>query len=397
MKQLSYRHTQYASFLGYITQAVINNLAPLLFLIFRREWNIPLQKITLLITANFCVQLAVDFLAARFVDRIGYRRCIVAAHLFSAAGLLGLAVLPELMADPYRGLLTAAVLYAVGGGLIEVLISPIVEACPTENKASVMSLLHSFYCWGTVGVIVISTGFLFLCGKHNWRILACLWALLPLGNALYFLKVPIAQLAQDGGAMPLRQLLRSRLFWLFVLLMVASGASEQAMAQWASAFAEQGLGISKALGDLAGPCLFSVLMGTARTLNARFTDRFDLIRIILYSSCLCVACYLLAGLAGSTLLSLLGCVLCGLSVGVLWPGVFSTASARLPRGGTPMFAYLALAGDLGCSSGPTLVGTVAGLLGDNLKPGLLCAVIFPVILIIGCLILRKSDNCEPCL
>lgn len=392
MKTLSYRHTQYASFLGYITQAVVNNLAPLLFLIFQQEWQLPLQKITFLITANFCIQLAVDFLAARFVDRIGYRRCIVAAHLFSAAGLIGLAVLPSLF-SPYPGLLAAVSLYAVGGGLIEVLISPIVEACPTDNKASVMSLLHSFYCWGTVGVIVFSTGFLFFCGKENWRLLAWLWAILPLGNAFFFLKVPIAQLAEDGGAMPLGELLKSRFFWLFVLLMVASGASEQSMAQWASAFAEKSLGISKALGDLAGPCLFSLLMGTARALSARYADRFDLLRVIACSAAGCILCYLLAGLAQSTLLSLLGCILCGLSVGIFWPGVFSTASARLPRGGTPMFAYLALAGDLGCSGGPTLVGTAAGLLGDNLKLGLLCAIIFPVILILGCFVLKKSDNC----
>ena len=392
MKTLSYRHTQYASFLGYITQAVVNNLTPLLFLIFQQEWQLPLQKITFLITANFCIQLAVDFLAARFVDRIGYRRCIVAAHLFSAAGLIGLALLPELL-SPYPGLLAAVSLYAIGGGLIEVLISPIVEACPTDNKASVMSLLHSFYCWGTVGVIVISTGFLFVCGKESWRLLAGLWAILPLGNALFFLRVPIAQLAEDGGAMPLGQLLKSKFFWLFVLLMVASGASEQSMAQWASAFAEKSLGISKALGDLAGPCLFSVLMGTARALSARYAGRIDLIRLISCSAAGCIACYLLAGLAQSTFLSLLGCILCGLTVGVFWPGVFSTASARLPRGGTPMFAYLALAGDLGCSGGPTLVGTAAGLLGDNLKLGLLCAVIFPVILILGCFVLKKSDNC----
>ena len=391
MKRLSYRHTQYASFLGYITQAVVNNLAPLLFLIFQQEWALPLQKITFLITANFCIQLTVDLAAARFVDRIGYRKCIVAAHLFSAAGLIGLAIFPSLL-PPYPGLLLAVLLYAIGGGLIEVLISPIVEACPTDNKASVMSLLHSFYCWGTVGVILLSTGFLYICGKTNWRILACLWALLPLGNAVYFLWVPIAQLAEDGGAMPLKALLKNKFFWLFVLLMVASGASEQSMAQWASAFVEKGLGISKTLGDLAGPCLFSVFMGTARALSARYAGRIDLTRTIMASAALCIVCYLLTGLAGSIPLSLAGCILCGLSVGVFWPGVFSAASAKLPRGGTPMFAYLALAGDLGCSGGPTLVGTAAGLLGDNLKLGLLCAVIFPVILISGCLVLRKSDN-----
>ena len=225
MHKLTYRHTQYASYLGYVTQAIVNNLAPLLFVIFQEQFDIPLQKITLLITTNFCFQLVVDFIAARIVDKIGYRPCIIAAHLFASAGLVGMAVLPHVFTDPYYGLLTAVLLYAVGGGLIEVLISPIVEACPTDNKASVMSLLHSFYCWGTVGVIVLSTGFLAVFGRENWGILACLWALLPLGNAFFFTRVPIAQLGDDGSSMSLGQLVRSRLFWLFIVLMIASGAS----------------------------------------------------------------------------------------------------------------------------------------------------------------------------
>ena len=389
MHKLTYRHTQYASYLGYVTQAIVNNLAPLLFVIFQEQFDIPLQKITLLITTNFCFQLVVDFIAARIVDKIGYRPCIIAAHLFASAGLVGMAVLPHVFTDPYYGLLTAVLLYAVGGGLIEVLISPIVEACPTDNKASVMSLLHSFYCWGTVGVIVLSTGFLAVFGREHWGILACLWALLPLGNAFFFTRVPIAQLGDDGSSMSLGQLVRSRLFWLFIVLMVASGASEQAMSQWASTFAEKGLGVSKALGDLAGPCLFSVLMGCSRVFYAKFSEKIDLTNFIIGSCVLCIGAYLLAALSPSPVLGLVGCGLCGLSVGILWPGVFATASARIPTGGTAMFAYLALAGDLGCSSGPTLVGMVAGAFQDNLSIGLLFAIIFPTVLIIGSLASRK--------
>ena len=389
MNHLTYRHTQYASYLGYVTQAIINNLAPLLFVIFQEQFDIPLQKITLLITTNFCFQLVVDFIAARIVDKIGYRPCIIAAHLFASAGLVGMAVLPHIFTDPYYGLLTAVLLYAVGGGLIEVLISPIVEACPTDNKASVMSLLHSFYCWGTVGVIVLSTGFLAVFGRENWGILACLWALLPLGNAFFFTRVPIAQLDDDGSSMSLGQLVRSRLFWLFIVLMIASGASEQAMSQWASTFAEKGLGVSKALGDLAGPCLFSVLMGCSRVFYAKFSEKIDLTNFIIGSCVLCIGAYLLAALSPSPVLGLVGCGLCGLSVGILWPGIFATASARIPTGGTAMFAYLALAGDLGCSSGPTLVGMVAGAFQDNLSVGLLFAIIFPTVLIIGSLASRK--------
>lgn len=389
MHKLTYRHTQYASYLGYVTQAIVNNLAPLLFVIFQEQFDIPLQKITLLITTNFCFQLVVDFIAARIVDKIGYRPCIIAAHLFASAGLVGMAVLPHIFTAPYYGLLTAVLLYAVGGGLIEVLISPIVEACPTDNKASVMSLLHSFYCWGTVGVIVLSTGFLAVFGRENWRILACLWALLPLGNAFFFTRVPIAQLDDDGSSMSLGQLVRSRLFWLFIVLMIASGASEQAMSQWASTFAEKGLGVSKALGDLAGPCLFSVLMGCSRVFYAKFSEKIDLTNFIIGSCVLCIGAYLLAALSPNPVLGLVGCGLCGLSVGILWPGVFATASARIPTGGTAMFAYLALAGDLGCSSGPTLVGMVAGAFQDNLSVGLLFAIIFPTVLIIGSLASRK--------
>lgn len=389
MNKLTYRHTQYASYLGYVTQSIVNNLAPLLFVIFQNQFDIPLQKITLLITTNFCFQLLIDFIAARIVDKIGYRPCIIAAHIFSAAGLICMAVLPHVFSDPYYGLLTAVLLYAVGGGLIEVLISPIVEACPTENKSSVMCLLHSFYCWGTVGVIVISTGFLAVFGKEHWEVLVCLWATLPLCNALFFSKVPIAQLNEDGSSMSLSELVRSKPFWLFILLMIASGASEQSMSQWASTFAEQGLGVSKAIGDLAGPCMFSIMMGCSRVFYAKFSEKINLCNFIIASCVLCIGAYLLAALAPNPVLSLVGCGLCGLSVGILWPGVFSIASTRIPTGGTAMFAYLALAGDLGCSTGPTLVGMVAGASGDNLSMGLLSALLFPTVLIIGSFAVKK--------
>lgn len=389
MKTLTYRHTQYASYLGYVTQAIVNNLLPLLLVVFQEQFQVSLELITLLISTNFCIQLAVDFLAARVADRIGYRLCIVSAHLFSAAGLIGLAVFPHLLPSPYLGLLTAVFFYAIGGGLIEVLISPIVEACPTENKASVMSLLHSFYCWGTVGVIIVSTIFLSIFGKENWHILVCLWAVLPTVNAIFFTRVPIAKLTEEAETMSLRELLSERLFWIFVILMIASGASEQAMSQWASSFAEKGLGVSKAIGDLAGPCLFSVLMGCSRVFYAKFSERINLLHYMIASGILCIAAYLLSALSSNAVWGLVGCGLCGLSVGILWPGVFSTALARCRRGGTAMFAYLALAGDLGCAGGPAVVGTVAGFFQDQLRFGLLAALIFPIALITGCLFLQK--------
>lgn len=389
--KLSYKHTIFACYAGYITQAIVNNLSPLLFVIFRDTFNLPLSEITLLITINFLIQLCVDCLSAVFVDKIGYRKCIVAAHVFAVAGLASLAILPFIM-PPFAGLLVSVFLYAVGGGLIEVLISPIVEACPTDNKASVMSLLHSFYCWGTVAVILLSTLFLTLAGRENWRILALLWAVFPLVNAVFFTKVPIAPLTEEGEGMKTRELFKSGLFWIFVVLMVASGASEQAMSQWASAFAELGLGVSKTVGDLAGPCMFSILMGASRVFYAKASEKIDLLGFIIGSGVLCIAAYLIASLSPNPVLSLVGCALCGLSVGVLWPGVFSIASSGFPKGGTAMFAYLALAGDLGCSGGPTLVGFVSGLVGDNLKTGILAGIVFPLILVVCALIYKKKTS-----
>ena len=391
-KQLSWRATLTAGYLGYVTQAIVNNLAPLLFLIFREQFGISLEKITLLTTLNFLLQLCVDLLSAKFVDRIGYRKCAVAAHVFSAAGLVGMATLPFGPWGAYPGLLASLLLYALGGGLIEVLISPIVEACPTENKASSMSLLHSFYCWGTVAVVLLSTLFLAAFGKSSWRVLPCLWALLPVGNAVLFSRVPIAALTEQNEGMSICELFRSGLFWLFVLLMVASGASEQGMSQWASAFAESGLHISKTAGDLFGPCLFSVLMGLARVLYAKFGGRTDLTKVLIGCGSLCAAAYCLASFSASPALSLAGCALCGFSVGVMWPGVFSVASKSMPKGGTALFALLALAGDLGCASGPSVVGFAAGAFGDDLKKGLPAAILFPALLIAGSLILLRSNR-----
>ena len=386
----SYNHTIYASYLGYITQAIVNNFAPLLLLTFIDEFSLTMEKITLITTVNFAVQLAVDAISARVVDKIGYRPCIVAAHVFSAAGLVGLAVLPGVM-PPFAGIMLAVVLYAIGGGIIEVLISPIVEACPSERKAAAMSLLHSFYCWGHVFLVVASTAFFALFGISAWRVMACLWALVPLFNVLYFLLVPIAPIVSgETQQMSIGGLLRSRVFWLLMVMMVCAGASEQAMSQWASAFAQKGLGVPKTLGDLAGPCAFAVLMGTARALYGKFEAKLPLRSFMAGSCVMCIACYLLAALSGSPLLALLGCAACGFSVGIFWPGTFSTASAALPGGGTAMFALLALGGDLGCSGGPTVVGMASGALGGDLQGGLLFALVFPVTMLVFTLLMRPQ-------
>ncbi len=390
-----YDKTITACFVGYIVQAVVNNFTPLLFLFFQNSYHIPLSQITLLVTFNFGIQLLVDLLSVGFVDKIGYRASMVIAHVLSAAGLILLTILPEVLPVSFIGILIAVLIYAIGGGLLEVLVSPVVEACPSDNKEKAMSMLHSFYCWGHAGVVLISTLFFYVAGIEKWKILAVIWAVIPIGNALVFAKVPIAPLIEDGeSGLELKDLFRIKVFWILLVMMVCAGASEQAVSQWASAFAEKGLGISKAAGDLAGPMAFAVLMGMSRLFYGKYGDRIHLERFMVYSSFLCILSYLGISLFPIPLLNLIACAVCGLSVGIMWPGTFSKASSALPKGGTAMFALLALGGDIGCSGGPTLVGMVSGALVDNLKMGILAGIIFPVLLLMGIILCRKTKKGE---
>ncbi|MCI9361289.1 MAG: MFS transporter [Hungatella sp.] len=377
-----YRPTIRASYLGYVTQAVVNNLAPLLFLTFQEIYKISIEKITCLITINFTIQLFVDLLSAGMIDRIGYRRAIVSAHICSAAGIAGMAAFPAVCENAYLGLVAAVVLYAIGGGLIEVLLSPIVEACPTEKKDASMSLLHSFYCWGYVIVVAATALFFAVFGERWWRVLCILWAVLPVCNAFYFGKVPIRSLNEEQEPVRWRILFSRKLFWIFALVMVCAGASEQAMSQWASVFAESGLHVSKAAGDLAGPCMFAALMGVSRLSYAKFSSRISLKQLMFGSSVLCILSYIMTAFSSCPILGLAGCGLCGLSVGILWPGTFRVASKSLPGGGTAMFAFLALAGDLGCTLGPAVVGLVS-LEAGSIHGGLSAAILFPVMLCLG--------------
>lgn len=388
----SYKHTILAAYCGYITQAIVNNFAPLLFLIFHDEFSVPLEQITLLVTVNFFVQLTVDFIAAKYVKKIGYRTALVASHIFAAAGIAGLALLPDIL-PPFAGLMISVVLYAIGGGLTEVLISPLVEACPSENKAGAMGLLHSFYCWGSVLTVLMSTLFLFGFGKSSWRILALLWALFPALVSVYFCKIPIPEMPDDSGSgMTISQLSKSKIFWVMAVLIFCAGGSELAMSQWASAFAESALGVDKTLGDVMGPCFFAVLMGTSRVFYAKMSAKINILKYMIFCGFLCIFSYILAAFSPLPLLSLIGCGICGFSVGAMWPGTFSTAAEQLPMGGTALFALLALAGDAGCSAGPTLVGFMTGAFGGDLKSGLPFAMVFPIILIIFCLKTLKSTR-----
>ncbi len=388
----NYENTIRACFIGYIVQGIVNNFVPLLFITFQSQYGIPLSEITMLITINFMLQLGVDLASAFFIDKIGYRASTLLAHGFAAAGLIMLAILPEVI-NPFWGLVVSVLFYAVGGGLLEVVISPMVEACPSKHKARTMSMLHSFYCWGTVGVIAVSTLFFAVFGIHNWRILAVLWAIIPIANGIFFAKVPIAALAADeDGGLSIKQLFGKKIFWVFLLIMCCSGASEQAVSQWASAFAEKALGISKSVGDIAGPTLFSVLMGVSRVIYGKFGGKISLDKMMISSSLLCVAAYLVISLSASPVMGLIGIAVSGFAVGILWPGAYSKAAVSIKGGGTSMFALLALAGDLGCSGGPTFAGRIAAAAGDNLKTGILAAVVFPAVLTVVLVLMRKRKT-----
>lgn len=390
IKQKNYKKTLVACYLGFVTQAISANFAPLLFLTFKSTYGITLKKIAMIPLVFYLTQLLIDLAATKFADKIGYRTCVVASQVLSAVGLVLMAILPEVLPIPFIGILISVVLYAVGSGLIEVLVSPIVEACPFENKDGMMSLLHSFYCWGAMGVILGSTLFFVVFGVENWKILTFIWALVPLYNTFNFINCPIERLIEDGKSMGISNLLKTPIFWLMIILMVCSGASEATMAQWASAFTESAIGVSKTIGDLAGPCLFAMLMGISRKLYGKFSKKLDLTKVMLVCGIMCTGCYLLASLSTLPILGLAGCALCGLAVGIMWPGSISISSQKCPRGGTAMFAFLALAGDLGAMVSPAMVGSLSEMAGGNLKTGLYVATIFPVVLVFGLLILKKN-------
>ncbi len=382
-----YNKTLLACYLGFITQAITANFTPLLFLMFNKNYEVSLGKIALIPAVFFLTQLVVDIICAQVVDKIGYRKCIITSCLCSAAGLILLAFLPELFPDPFVGIIISVVVYAIGSGLVEVLGSPIVEACPFDHKEAVMSLLHSFYCWGSVGVIVISTLFFKFLEINNWKMLACIWAVIPLYNIYNFATCPIEQPNGGEKGMGLVALFKLPLFWVAIILMICAGASELSMAQWASAFVESALGLSKNIGDLAGPCLFAVAMGTVRAIFGKFGHNLNLMRFMIFSGALCVVSYLLASLSSIPMLGLLGCILCGFSVAIMWPGTISICSPRIPKGGTALFAMLAMSGDLGGAAGPALVGNISQIFSNNLKAGLLVGTAFPVVLILMILLI----------
>lgn len=388
----NYKKTQAACYLGFVTQAICANFVPLLFITFHNDYGISFGMLALVSTVFFVTQLVVDFLCAGIVDKLGYRVCVIAAEVTSGLGLAGLALLPDLFVRPFYGILVCVIIYAIGSGLTEVLVSPIVEACPFDNKEAMMSLLHSFYCWGWTLVVVCSTIFFSVFGIENWRIMALVWSIIPLYNIYNFATCPIEPLVEDGKSMTMRELFKTKAFWIFIVLMICAGSSEIAMAQWASAFAESALHVSKTVGDLAGPCGFAICMGISRLLYGKFGEKVDLTIYMMASGIMCLVCYLVAGLAGIPIVGLIGCAACGFSVGIMWPGSISISSKILPTGGTAMFAFLALAGDLGGAVGPAIIGNVSQKAANNLQAGILAGIGFPIVLVISVLYIRVKER-----
>ena len=393
MIEKSYRPTMAACCTGYIVQAIVCNFAPLLFLTFNSSYGIPLSDIAILITVNFGVQLAVDAASPGFIEKIGMRKAAILGNLFAAAGLAMLAFLPDMIGNSFTGLIISVAVYAIGGGLIEVLLSPIVEAIPCENKEGSMNFLHSFYCWGYVITVVLSTVFFKVFGIENWKILAVIWALVPFADALAFVKVPLKdEIENTEKGMTAKELISNKTFWIMALIMTAAGASELAVAQWASAFAESGLHVSKTMGDLLGPTGFAVMMGLARVIYIRINSRISVRYALVLCSGICILSYLLIAFSSHPAIGLAGCGLCGFGVGILWPATLSFSASMIPRGANRMFAYLALAGDIGCSVGPTVSGKIAGAFGDDLKIGIFSAIVFPIVLIIAVLNVKKEKT-----
>lgn len=403
----TYKHTLHACYLGYVTQAIVNNLAAILFIVFQTQFAISFEMIGRLILINFTTQICADVFAVKYADRIGYRPTAIAAHIFCAVGLIGLGVFPMIFPDPYLGLVTAVIIYAIGGGLIEVLISPIVDALPGDAKASAMSLLHSFYCWGQMTVVIVTTLLLWAFGLGIWYILPILWSLVPIYNVFRFAKVPLVPPIPEEHKTPIKRLLTTNIFVVAMVLMICAGAAELTMSQWSSLFAELGLGVPKVIGDLLGPALFALFMGIGRTIYGIWGHKIHLKSALLASAIFCVFCYAVTVFAAHPFVSLMGCALCGLSVALMWPGTFSLTAASFPLGGTALFGILAICGDIGAATGPWLAGVASqyaldstrllsygvqnGLTPDqvSLRFGLLVAMIFPIIAIVGLLLWKE--------
>ena len=394
MRNRTFTGTKIACYIGYIVQGIINNIAPLLFVIFSDKFDISLARLSLLITINFGTQLIVDTLSIRFVDKIGYKKLAIISQAVTFIGLSCLSLLPNVLENSYVGIVIAIMLSAIGSGLTEVIISPIVESIPGEKKTAEMSLLHSFYCWGQVIVVALTTFMIKIFGNDLWYIAPAVWAIIPLFNTFNFASVPVVPNLTKEEKTPFFKMLLSKQFILCIVIMICSGASEIAMSQWSSYFAEAGLKVSKMTGDLLGPCLFAIFMGTGRMIFGFIGEKINLKTALCCSAGFCAVCYLLTSIIDNSIISLIMCAITGLSVSIMWPATLSLAARMFSKAGGAMYSVLALSGDTGCTLGPWFISFISLKLsldnngGEALKSGLGFGALFPILMIIAILLLN---------
>ncbi|MBQ6884261.1 MAG: MFS transporter [Clostridia bacterium] len=385
----SYKSTKIACFAGFVVQAIINNFLPLLFIIFNTRYNLNYEQLGRLLFINFFVQLIVDALTPAVVKHIGYRGAAIACHGLAAVGLCLLGILPLLFPKQiYTCVIIAIIIYATGSGIIEVCISPIVEMLPGDKKGADMAFSHSFYCWGQAFTVLVSTILIYLIGQDGWQLIPIIWAVIPFVNMFNFMRVPIVEQVDEPVSKTAKALFKNRDFWIFAIIMICAGASEITMAEWASIFTQQALGVSKTVGDLLGPCAFAICMGSGRVIFGLFDGKFNPKKALIINNILCVICYVGVAVCSIEWLSLVACALCGFTVSLSWPGTYSMAARYFPTGGTLMFSLLALCGDFGCSIGPWTMGIVAN--STTLQMGFLVCAIFPAIMVVTAPFLRKE-------
>lgn len=389
---VSYKRTKLACYTGLTVQAIINNFLPILFIIFQRDYGLSYEQLGRLLFINFAIQILADFLTPYIVKLIGYKGSAITCHFLATLGLVLLFVLPNIMADFYTAVVISVMVYAFSSGIIEVVMSPIMELIPQDNKTANMAFLHSFYCWGQALTVVVTTLLVKLLGFNDWRFIPLLWAIIPFLNMLFFTRVPVVEQPEQQNEKTSRSIFKTREFICFAIFMLCAGANEIAMSEWASVFAQNALGVSKTVGDLAGPCAFAILMGSGRVIYAKFLCKFSYRKVTIVNSLLCLACYFAVAVCKVPAFSLLACAICGFSVSIAWPGTISLAAARFPNGGTMLFSICALCGDMGCSTGPWLLGAVADI--TDLNTGFLVCCIFPLAMLGTAILLLKEKDCK---
>lgn len=405
-----FRLTLMAARMGFFTQALVNNLAPVFFVLFRVLYGFSYLQVGILAALNFTLQLFADITSPNLISRFGYRKCAMTAQALCAVGLILMPGLCILTGGVYISFIIPVLIYSYGAGMIEVLASPIVEAIPDLPENTKMSMLHSFYSWGQMTCVALTTLALHFIGYERWFLIPVLWSAIPIFGIILFsrARLDMADMAEKESEKGGRLFCRS--FVLMLIIMTCAGASEIAMSEWSSLFAEEALGVSKVAGDLFGPCMFALFMGMGRMCHAKFGERLNLSRLIKACSLLCVICYVGAALLRPAAASLIFCALTGLSVSLMWPGALSLAAAR-NNGGARMYGLLAAFGDIGCIIGPVVtssvsefadgneriraIGAAYGLSADKtaLRASLLAMALIPLVMLI-CLSLFSDKGRE---